>query len=59
MSLTENVVIDLKNKFRTASNTDFQKALFKLKNNLIFGKTIQNNRKQRDVWHANNEKKLN
>ena len=43
-------------KFRTESNTDFQKALFKLKNNLIFGKTIQNNRKQRDVWHANNEK---
>ena len=52
MSLTENVAIDLKTKFRTESNTDFQKALFKLKNNLIFGK-------QRDVWHANNEKKLN
>ena len=59
MSLTENVVIDLKNKFRTESNTDFQKALFKLKNNLIFGKTIQNNRKQRDVWHDKKKKKLN
>ena len=34
---------DLNTKFRTDSNSDFGKDLFKLMSNLIFGKTIHNN----------------
>lgn len=41
--------IDLNTKLRQASSSPFQKDFFKLLNNSIFGKTIENKRKQVDV----------
>ena len=49
--------IDLNTKFRTDSDNDFEKDLFKLINSLIFGKTYSKKSKnQKDIWLATNEK---
>lgn len=50
--------IDLNTKLRQSASTPFEKDFFKLLNNSIFGKTIENKRKQVDVklvtrWNDN------
>ena len=58
-SVMRNKVIHINAKFKTEAKNDFETDFFKLMNNSVFRKTLENIEKNRDIKLVANDKRRN